>query len=437
MSVTGPVESDSGKNQAQLILVGVVVILLLLGCVLVFPKLLVPTKSVSPADVPSAKERLELENSKHKLQNDVRATLLQGLAGAFFLATAFFTWRQIRISQQQLLVNSQQLQLSRQVQIAERLTQAIGQLGEESVDVRIGGIYALERLGETSEGIQKSIHEILCAFARNHSPWPPLGTRMKEKQPTEAWSNEASWRSLVALQIRKSLVAAERGVQKLHRQSGRAATSISGNERPRRWPRWIHAKDGQAGAEVGAPPLRARVPDVQAALTVLARRDMTIKRAPYPWRPEELEEEWESLREVLFLANLDLRRCNLYQANLVYSNLRMSNLGRAYLQLADLRGAWLWNADLRQANLQQAQLTRAMLLGANLQSANLRGVNFAGAALGLHSQEEIPPEEIRWFTAIEVMPKAFGADLRGADLHGADFTYAHLGEIGSTMGSTT
>ena len=61
-----------------------------------------------------------------KAENDVRATLLQGLAGAFLLLGLYFT--------------ASTLQLNRQGQITERFTRAIDQLGNLTTpQVRLGG----------------------------------------------------------------------------------------------------------------------------------------------------------------------------------------------------------------------------------------------------------------------------------------------------------
>jgi len=94
-----------------------------------------------------------------KAQNDVRTTLLQGLGGVVLLVGAYFTYRQLRTT--------------REGQITERYTSAIDQLGHAQLDVRLGGIYALERIARDSPADRATIGEVLTAFVRSHSPWPP------------------------------------------------------------------------------------------------------------------------------------------------------------------------------------------------------------------------------------------------------------------------
>jgi Pentapeptide repeats (8 copies) len=65
------------------------------------------------------------------------------------------------------------LETMREGQITERFTRAIDQLGHAHLDVRLGGIYALERIARDSPDDRVAIGEILTAFIRSHAPWPP------------------------------------------------------------------------------------------------------------------------------------------------------------------------------------------------------------------------------------------------------------------------
>jgi hypothetical protein len=83
---------------ALLVVGGLVV---LAGCIYVLPQVLVPDRSAaSLAAVPDRAKRLELEAARLKQRNHVRATLLQGLAGAVVAVGLSLTWRQIRVNQE-------------------------------------------------------------------------------------------------------------------------------------------------------------------------------------------------------------------------------------------------------------------------------------------------------------------------------------------------
>ena len=90
-----------------------------------------------------------------------RGRLLTLFAGLFAAGALVFTALNFR--------------LSREGQVTDRYTKAIEQLGSEKLDVRIGGIYALERIARDSARDHPTVMEVLTAFIRDHSrePWPP------------------------------------------------------------------------------------------------------------------------------------------------------------------------------------------------------------------------------------------------------------------------
>ena len=60
--------------------------------------------------------------------------------------------------------------ISQDGQITSRYTAAVEQLGSQDVDVRLGGIFARERIMQNSTRDQPTIVELLSAFIRNHPP---------------------------------------------------------------------------------------------------------------------------------------------------------------------------------------------------------------------------------------------------------------------------
>src|SRR5438034_4416718 len=82
--------------------------------------------------------------------NDVRSVLVTfllavGAAGSLFFSARTF-W------------------LGRETQVTERYTRAVSQIGGDSLEVRIGGIYALERIGRDSASDQPTVVYVLGAL---------------------------------------------------------------------------------------------------------------------------------------------------------------------------------------------------------------------------------------------------------------------------------
>jgi uncharacterized protein YjbI with pentapeptide repeats len=140
------------------------------------------------------------------------------------------------------------------------------------------------------------------------------------------------------------------------------------------------------GTSASAVPAALPPTDIQAALTVIGRREAG-------WGGVDLTKA--------NIAGAHLTAANLPYALLVAANLTDATLTDASLDHADLRGANLTGTDLTGADLTDAYLLRANLTRANLTDANLAHAYLYGANLTC-------------------------ADLRGAKLGGADLTGANL-----------
>jgi len=98
------------------------------------------------------------------LVNEYRRTLAQAIGGFGILLGLYFTWRT--------------LQVNREGQITDRFTRAIDQLGagEEdnpTLERRLGGIYALERIAKESKEDYWPIMEVLAAYVRSNASEAP------------------------------------------------------------------------------------------------------------------------------------------------------------------------------------------------------------------------------------------------------------------------
>jgi len=132
--------------------------------------------------------------------------IMAGVAGAIGI---YFTWRgqritqrtqaenqkttqkQLTYAQQQLsltrqsqeqnqkstqaqLENAQEeLRLTRQGQMIERFTQAIEQLGSEKLEIKLGGIYSLERTAHEEKNYHWPVMEVLTSYVRRHAARKP------------------------------------------------------------------------------------------------------------------------------------------------------------------------------------------------------------------------------------------------------------------------
>lgn len=64
----------------------------------------------------------------------------------------------------------QQAALTERGQVTDRFSKAVDQLGIDQLNVRLGGIYAMERIARDSSDDRQAIDEILTAFIRQTAP---------------------------------------------------------------------------------------------------------------------------------------------------------------------------------------------------------------------------------------------------------------------------
>jgi hypothetical protein len=329
----------------------------LLGCVLVFPRLLYPAisdRELDEAQV-NGKDRIQLKSERLKLQNDARTTLLQGLGGAVLLLGAWLTYRQLVTNREQLQhavesnrqqreLDREQLRVAEQGQITERFTHAVDQLGSDRLDVRLGGIYALERIARDSPDDRRAIAEILSSYLRQRAPWPPS---VPGQYVAHAPLDQIPMRQHWSIETQAALTVV-----------GRGSFADRGL-----WER-----------------IDIRVLDLSS--TDLRRMHLTNAHL------EAADLAGANLSGVAFfdthLECVDLMDANLQNAilNGCYMNecwLHSANLKGATLGGTDLRGAILQETHLPNTDLSHSDLRGAVLIGLDLRQVNLHGVQLEGA----------------------------------------------------------
>jgi hypothetical protein len=222
--------------------------------------------------------------------NSVRNTILQVFGGLIVFFGAYVTWRRLALGEAQLLA-------AQDTQVTGRYAKAVEQLGDLSVDVRLGAIYALERIARNSAVDMGPIIEILGAFVRGRSPWPPrIPGQYTEQAPIE-----------------------------------------------------------------DVPTLAVRAADVQAAVTVLGRMMRADQPGLRLHTVDLRKTRMYALNmQGARLGNSSLRSARLYDANLIGADLGRTDLRDCRLMRADLSKANLRGADLEGAQLDCAKFMGAV-----------------------------------------------------------------------------
>jgi uncharacterized protein YjbI with pentapeptide repeats len=370
-----------------------VLVILLLGSLLVLPQYFV-TRTITSTR--GTQQPLPIAD-RLKAENDIRTTLtqsfgvlLQGFAAFALLAGAITTWRQLQATLER---NREELRLGREGQVTERFTRAIDQLGNVTLDVRLGGIYALERIAKDSSRDHGPIVEVLTAFVRERGRW--RGDQLPDKGGQSPKTPADIQAILTVL-----------GRRVIHSEWQEPRLDLSQTDL-----RWADLNNVRMEK---ALLIKARLEGADLTEAHLDEADLT-----------------EAHLEGAVLTRAHLKDVALSGANLTKANLIGAHLNGAALNGANLEGASLFAAHLEQAALTGANLKAALLNGtylegaalteanleganlieAHLETANLGGANLKGAFLNRASLRRA---------------NLAGASLRRANLAGADLTDAHL-----------
>jgi uncharacterized protein YjbI with pentapeptide repeats len=266
------------------------------------------------------------EKERFDRVNEARKTLALIVAGLALLASFYAAVLNRKIAQKSLV-------LVQQKQETERFSKAIDQMGavdasgKKNLEVRNGGIYAMERIANESKDNHWPAIEVLAAYVRGNAP----------RALTAAKTGTASGPSDVKPAADIQTVLTVIGRRNLQSEYSRPVLDL-------------HETDLRGANLSQARLIRA---DLSAAdLSAVRATEVNLIRA-------------------------DLRAADLSWADLNGAQLTGADLSGARLYAAKLGGAFLTDARLAQANLTQAKLD-----GADLRRADLSGADLNGAELG-------------------------------------------------------
>jgi uncharacterized protein YjbI with pentapeptide repeats len=320
----------------------------------------------------------------------IGALAFAGLPGLAALVALFFTYQQGHAT-------DVQLQIAEQGQITDRYNAAITNLGSQSIDVRLGGIYALQRLMRDSPRDQPTVIAVLCAFVRDETTSSANLTSLASQLPTDIQAaltvvgtrNTANDGPTTVVDLdRARLTNAQ--LEALH-LSGADLTSAD-----------LIGADLTGAHLTGAHLFEANLTKANLTSADLTKADLTNANL-----------------SGINLSGANLSGANLFKANLTKGNLAATKFAGAVLIQANLTGVFLFGEDLSDANLASANLTDAYLVGVNLHNAELNGANLHGAVTLL-------PASLSGYGLPIPVANLTGAYLFNANLTYANLTYANL-----------
>jgi len=246
-------------------------------------------------------------------------------ATAIAAAGLFFTYLNAQKEQQ---LNTERL-------ITDRFTKAVEQLGHQDIAVRIGGIYALERIAKDSPKDHWTVMEILTAFVRERSSLRKLTPPTKD--PTKL----------------ENLVPISTDIQSALTVIGRRDTNNDPKE---------SIIDLQNTNLVNMALTKAKLQESNFFRTNLQGAQIV-----------------QTEMQGAFFDEAHLESAILVRTNLQNAVFPGAKLQKTKFFNADLRGADFVAADLRQTSFVKTNLQNANFEQANLQETRFREANLQGA----------------------------------------------------------
>jgi uncharacterized protein YjbI with pentapeptide repeats len=338
------IDSPSVRRVAGLLLLGAVFACLLLSIQRV-PEWQTKRASVRSSDVnPEAKTTPE---DVAALQNEMRKTLLQEVGGAFALFALYLTFRRVKVAEQG--------------HITDRYTKAIEQLGaltadnKPNVEVRLGAIYALERIAFDSPRDHWPIMEVLTAYVRQNAPAPAQNITKQVQENDAQDTTEENEEPEIA------------NAKKPATEIQAILTVLGRRKRDRK-------REGKG------QQLNLSNSDLCGANFIEAHLDGAIFDEAYLvgtiFDKAHLDGAWFG---VAHLAGASFLRAHLDGAYFYKANLTGARFSRAHLAGAFFTKAHLARADFKEAYLKGANFYNAHLEGADFTGAHLDGARFSRA----------------------------------------------------------
>lgn len=309
-----------------------------------------------------------------------RAGVLGVIAALAALAGVVLTVKQSRAANE---LTRQRDELTHERETAEQrfgqYVAAITQLGSDAVDIRLGGVYALERLARSSRDDQPTVVEVLSAFVRNRSTDPDL------RRASPSVEGDVARPLRLATDIR----AAVQVLTRLPVRDDIPRADLTGAD--------LTGPASLAGLQFSPSASLEGVDLGRADLSEARLSGVNLTGIRGSGRADGYPVLAGALLDGAILADAQLigvrfDGTNLTRANLAGANLFMSTF------TGDMTGADLTGARLRRATL-AANLQGAVLTDADLSETNLRGavnltpeqVNKARGDSGTTLPDEIRP----------------------------------------------
>ncbi|MFC1779434.1 pentapeptide repeat-containing protein [Thermodesulfobacteriota bacterium] len=338
---------DKNNKRAANAICTVLAALFVLLCFLILP---FDSETVSVTVGPDSKQMTKTTTTTSQGMLDVFALYLKIVGGTAVLGAAYFGWKRLEVNQEG--------------QITERFTRAIDQLGSEKLEVRLGAIYALERIAKDSVKDHWPIMEVLTAYSREHA-------RLLNSNDPSAEVEK----NVPTLDIQAILTVLGRSEPPTTDGSMRTLDLGCIN---------LTMVNLEEANLIGADLHKAVLSGANLCGTNLSQANLISTDLTDAWMDNA--DFSSAIMRGAQMSDVQASKANFQQAQLIYANIGDACLDDANMKQAILHRANFKDSSMFEINLEEAKMRNTCLQGAYLEGANLKGAylpkaNFEGAIL--------------------------------------------------------
>jgi uncharacterized protein YjbI with pentapeptide repeats len=377
--------------------------------------------SLTPEQQSKLEEQLfNFQKDRTDLEQKIMIGVIQLMGGLFVAATVYISWQNFKqarkngeIAVENLEKTQKSIEIAEEKQITERFTQAINQLGTEAkegesdkIAIRLGGIYALERIAKDSEKDHWTIMEVLTAFVRLKSPLfkqeKSLGSDLEQLQkdlfPGITQDVQAALTVVGRRYDRKELQKLDLSGANLRDANLKGANLKGANLKGANLNKADLTGADLTGADLSGANLRG------------SKRDDCTKFDP----------KWKLVHQLLNIDGIALES---------WRNRVLGNFKNRDLSEANLNGVYFHEGDSSEANFSGVNFSGATLEYVDFSAANFSGANFSGAVLRGIEIGDADLTNARFCQANFAGGNLSEAKLKRTDFRGADLIEANLSGV--------
>lgn len=291
-------------------------------------------------------QKIQDSVERARAETYARDVYIKAVGGLAVIATAIASWRNLENTKKGVLVAEEK-------QVTERFAKAVEMLADSDRYIRLGGIYALERIAKDSDKDYWQVMEILSAFIRSKSArsQPTIGETESDVEPytTATFKQIENWR-----------------IEDLNDKYNEEQRRSEYNDQY-----WY---EDELVGEINPSYKKTMSEDVQAAITAIGRRKIWNEEPDYVINLRNLE-----LTGICISGNYN--NVDFSDSHFICTTFRGRSSNRSSFDGTNFSNAYFMRTETTDCSMQNAVFRAATIGFSKFQDSNFTGADFTDSLM--------------------------------------------------------